>query len=125
MIYIYKREAAELFSGFFIFIIKFLVLLPDVLIRRARDFSKRFYLFANRMKIDYDKYYFRKMKYIGGESNPYLTFRKRLFYPLNYQGLKRKYISVCIMHDIRVANLLFSWNISILLFKKTLEILSL
>ena len=26
------------------------------------------------------------MKYLGGESNPYLTFRKRLFYPLNYQG---------------------------------------
>ena len=24
--------------------------------------------------------------YPRGESNPYLTFRKRLFYPLNYKG---------------------------------------
>ena len=24
--------------------------------------------------------------YLGGESNPYLMFRKHLFYPLNYQG---------------------------------------
>ena len=25
-------------------------------------------------------------EYLGGESNPYLKFRKLLFYPLNYQG---------------------------------------
>ncbi len=27
--------------------------------------------------------------YLGGESNPYLTFRRGLFYPLNYQGKRR------------------------------------
>ena len=26
------------------------------------------------------------LKYPGGESNPYLKFRKLPFYPLNYQG---------------------------------------
>ena len=28
--------------------------------------------------------------YPRGESNPYLTFRKRLFYPLNYKGIPKQ-----------------------------------
>ena len=27
------------------------------------------------------------LKYLRGESNPYLKFRKLLFYPLNYRGI--------------------------------------
>ena len=46
----------------------------------------------------------RTPKYLGGESNPYLTFRKRLFYPLNYQG-------AC-------AKVLLFWIIPIFLFRK-------
>ena len=37
------------------------------------------------------------LKYPGGESNPYLKFRKLPFYPLNYQGYG---LAVCVFCQV-------------------------
>ena len=54
--------------------------------------------------------------YPRGESNPYLTFRKRLFYPLNYKGIPKQ-------ADAKVAFFIISAN-NILSFHGTLRNLS-
>ena len=62
-------------------------------------FRKQEYIFSDNRIIIVHKGGIKwgQVKYVsacvvpGGESNPYLMFRKHLFYPLNYQGN----LSVC------------------------------
>ncbi len=42
-------------------------------------------VFQTRIPLSYSN---GMKKYLRGESNPYLMFRKHLFYPLNYRGNK-------------------------------------